>query len=179
MTRKLQEIGCKFSQTWQDTVVSRRNFRHSWITKMSNVILKPTPLIWNHQQMTTGYMTNIRSCNQSSLIVIDRTTSHESVRKVARPIAWSPSQSADHSRLVSPRSCAVDGTTLHEWSHDHVRPICDILWFVIAGPEFWTWPSTLLWPNLLVRSPTTSKINCTIIQQFFCNSSYFVVAYRL
>ena len=81
-------------------------------------------------------------------------------------------------RLVSPRSCAIDSATLHDWSHDHVRPVCDLMRFVIASPEFWTWPSTLLRPNLLVRSPTTSKINRTICQQFICDSSYYVVVYR-
>ena len=40
MIRKLHDIGRK---TWQDAVVSWRDFRHSWITKMSNVILKPSP----------------------------------------------------------------------------------------------------------------------------------------
>ena len=68
------------------------------------------PFICNHQQMTTGCTTNIRSCNQPSLIVIDRTTSRESIPQVARPpIAWSPSQSPDQSR---------DLTT-----HDHARLI--------------------------------------------------------
>ena len=64
ITRKLHEIGRKFSQTLQDTVVSGRDFRHSRIKKMSNAILKRAPLIWNHQQMLTSCTSNIRLCNQ-------------------------------------------------------------------------------------------------------------------
>ena len=59
MTQKLHEIRCKCSQTWQDTVVSRRGFRHSWIAQMSNASLEASPSIWNHQQMTTGCTTNV------------------------------------------------------------------------------------------------------------------------
>ena len=47
MTRKLHEIGRKYSQTWQDAVVSIINFRLSYITQMSDVILEPSPFIIN------------------------------------------------------------------------------------------------------------------------------------
>ena len=87
---------------------------------------------------------------------------------VARPVA----------RLASPRSCVIDDTTLQDWSHDHERPVCVLMRFVIAGSEFWTWPSNLLRPNFPVRSPATSKINCTICQRFSCGSSHFVVVSR-
>ena len=87
-------------------------------------------------------------------------------QSVTRPITW----------LVNPRSCAIVGATLHDWSHDDVQPVCDLLRFAIAGPEFWTWPSILLRPSLLVRSPTTSKINHTICQRFICD--YFLFCGR-
>ena len=60
MTRKLHEIGCKFSQTWQDTEVSKRGyFKHSFITKISNAILESSPFNmkpranddWLHDQL--------------------------------------------------------------------------------------------------------------------------------
>ena len=51
------------------------------------------------------------------------------VQPVARPVTW----------LVCPRACEIGGTTLHNWSHNHLWPGCDLLRFVIAGPELWTW----------------------------------------
>ena len=118
----------------------------------------------------------LRSCNQSSLTIIDHyyqswnystngTTNGIVNHSVARPIAL----------VVSPRSCALDGTTLHNWSHYYVPPVCDCLRFVSAGPEFRTLQYNLLWLSMLVRSPTTSKINRTIGQRFICDLSYFVV----
>ena len=106
--------------------------------------------------MTTGCASNFkvvhpvvtdrnRSYRQSGNCATNGTTNRMFAQSVARQVA----------RLVSPRSCTIDSKTLHDWSHDHVRPVCDLLWFMIAGPEFWTWPSTLLRPNLVVRSPTT------------------------
>ena len=59
--------------------------------QMSNVILEPIPFNINHQQMTTGCTTILRLCNQSSLIVIDDTNSHETVPQMTRPIAQSSS----------------------------------------------------------------------------------------
>ena len=84
-------------------------------------------------------------------------------KSIARPVA----------PLVSQRSWATEDTTMHDWSHGHVRPVCDLLRFVFAGTEFWTWSSTLLQPNLPAQSPTTSKINHAFCQRFICDSSYF------
>ena len=178
MTRKLHDIGRKFSQTWQDTVVSRRDFWYSWIKRVSNVILNPRPFNmkppasgdWLHYQykIVQPVVTDRKiSYHQAWNYSTNGTTNRMVTQSVARPVA----------RLVSPRSCAIDGTTLYDWSHDRIRPVCDLLRFLITGPEFWTWPSTLLRPNFLVRSPTTSKINHTICQRFVCDSSSFVVVY--
>ena len=117
----------------------------------------------------------LRSCNQSALIV-DRTTctSCETApigktnRVVSKPVV----------RFVCHnRTRFVDGTTLHDWSHGHVRPVCGL--FEIAGLAFWTWPPTLLRPNLRVRSPTTFEINRMICQRFICDLSDFVIVHRL
>ena len=145
---------------------------------MSNFILYPRPFNmkppardeWLHYQykimqpvVTDRKISYYQAWNCST----NGTTNRIFTQSVARPVA----------RIVSPRSCAIDGTTLYD-SHDRIRPVCDLLRFLITGPEFWTWPSTLLRPNLLVRSPTTSKINLTICQRFVCDSSSFVVVYR-
>ena len=79
------------------------------------------------------------------------TTNRQVARPVARPIV----------RLIDPRSCTTGGATIHDWWYDHVRPLCDLLRFGIAGQKFWTWPSTLLRLILLWRSPTTSATSRT------------------
>ena len=100
-TRKLHEIGRKFSQTWQGAVVSRINFRHSYITQMSNVILEPILFNVNRQQMTTGCTTNFKVVQP---IVSDGKISYYqswTVPQMAWPIARPPSQSPDYSRDLS------------------------------------------------------------------------------
>ena len=109
----------------------------------------------------------IRLQNQSSLVVIDRTTSRETVPRWHDQSHGRPASRKTTRTTCRTRSCAmIDGANVIEWSHAHVRPSRDFLRFVIAGPEFWTWPSTLLRPNLLVRSPT-------ICPRFICDLSYF------
>ena len=123
--------------------------------------------------MTTGCTTKFKfvqpvvtyrnkSYYQSWNCCTNGTTNHMVAQSVARPVP----------RLGIAWSCAIDGTTLHDWSHDNMRHICDLLRFITADPEFWTWPPALLRPNLLVRSPTTSKIKRMICQCFNCDSSY-------
>ena len=55
----------------------------------------------------------LRSCKQSSLIVINRTASRESVHQMARPI---PSQGRPVSRQTSRATC--QSTIMHDWWHD-------------------------------------------------------------
>ena len=177
MISKLHGFGRKFSQVWQDTVVSRRYFITSWIKKGLMLFLNRLPLISNYQQMTASCTTILRSCNQPSLIVKERTISRETVAQMARPIAWSCSQSPDQSRGLSTRNHArlmVRPSTIGRTIYDLFTTSCDLF----AGPEYWTWPMTILRPSLHVRSPTTSEIYRTICPRCICDSSYFVVVGR-
>ena len=91
------------------------------------------------------------------------TTNRQAARPVTRPIV----------RLIDPRSCTTGGATIHDWWYDHVRPLCDLLRFGIAGQKFWTWPSTLLRLILLWRSPTTSATSRTFSLRFTHDSNPF------
>ena len=72
----------------------------------------------------------IRSCNWSWPVAVGCTT--------GRDIVWPIVQ------LVWPWPFIDRHDWWHDWSYNHIRPICDLQWFGIAEPEFWTWPSTLL-----------------------------------
>ena len=52
------------------------------------------------------------------------------MHNVEWPITWAV--------VRIPRPCAIDGATLHDWSHNHMRPVSDLLRFEILGLEFWT-----------------------------------------
>ena len=103
MTWKLHKIGGKFSKTWQDTVVSRRDFRHSWVVQVSNVILEP--MLKVVQPVVTD---RNRSYYQSWNCSINGTTNRLVVQSIARPVAWlvSPRSWYDPARLVT-RSCTT------------------------------------------------------------------------
>ena len=63
---------------------------------------------------------------------------------------WSLSQLYDQLavqpivRLVWPWPIIDHHDWWHDWSYNHIQPICSLLQFGIAKPEFWTWPLTLL-----------------------------------
>ena len=107
------------------------------MTQMSNVILKISPFnvklpakdIWSHDQfkvMQPVVTDPNKSHHQSWNCSTNGTTNRMVAQLVARPVM----------RVVSPWLRAIDGTTLDDSSHDHVRPICDLLRFVLVGPEF-------------------------------------------
>ena len=109
-------------------------------------------------------------------VVTDRNKSHYqswncSTNGTTVLVERSPNQSCD----LYAHDHVIIGATLHNRSYGHVRHVCDLLTFVIAGPVFSTWPSTLLPPDLFVRPPTTSGINRSICRRFICESSYFVI----
>ena len=143
---------------------------------MSNAILDPIPFDIKPLQMTTGRTTNFKVVQP--VVTTQLLPSRETVAQMTRPIAWSPSQSPEQSRDLSAHNHARLMGRPCTTGRTHVRLGCDLLRFIIAGAEIWTWPSTLLRPHLLVRSPTTFKIKRTICQRFICDSSYFVVVYR-
>ena len=84
--------------------------------------------------MATGCTTSLRvvhpvvtDCNKLDYQSLSCSTNGMTNRMVAQPFAW----------LVCPRSCTIYGATLCDWSHDHARPVCDLLRFAITNPEFW------------------------------------------
>ena len=103
-----------------------------------------------------------RSYDRSWRPTIDRTIDRGDLRPIVRSIV----------RLIDPRSCTTGGATIHDWWYDHVRPLCDLLRFGIAGQKFWTWPSTLLRLILLWRSPTTSATSRTFSLRFTHDSRW-------
>ena len=126
--------------------------------------------------MTTVFTTNFRFVQS---VVTDRNGSHyqswnchtDDYQSHGRPV----------SRQTSRATCQP--TVMRDWWCDPARLVArwrtTCLWpLVICNRRFWTWLSTLLRPNLLVRSPTTCKTNGTICQRLICESSYFVVLYR-
>ena len=64
----------------------------------------------------------VKSCNWSWPVTTGRTTSRDVVRRVARPIV----------RPVWPRPFVDRHDWWHDWSSDHIRPVCDLRWFGIA-----------------------------------------------
>ena len=85
--------------------------------------------MWNYQQNMIGRTTNFNVVQpwQSSLILINRTTSRETVPQMARPIAWSHSQSPDQSRELSAHDYARlmvrPWTTRRTIMYDLLRPL--------------------------------------------------------
>ena len=76
----------------------------------------------------------VRSCNWSWLVAVGCTTG----RDIVWPVSWPIVQ------LVWPWPFVDHHDWWHDWSYNYIWPICDLQWFGITEPEFWTWPSTLL-----------------------------------
>ena len=143
---------------------------------MSNVILKPSPF---HMKPSTNDDWLHDQYKVVQPVVTDRsTTSRESVPQVARPIAWSPSQSPDQSRDLTAhdrarlmvRPCTTDRTILY----DLFATSCDLESWVLSFEH----DHRSCCDQICSYDHPRLKINRTICQRFICDSSYFVVVYR-
>ena len=121
-----------------------------------------TCFVWNYQGVATGCSASFKA--KQPVITDPNRSYHLSCKTVlwmARLITCVPSQSPVVGLVCGrPWLCIIDGWLVAKLCVTCSQPLA--IWN--CRYRFWTWPSTLLWPNFPIRLPMTSTINHKMFQ---------------